>query len=120
DCTPAAAVTNGRPLTGGFAPVHDQAFAFSTNPATPWYAYVSNGSSVRRLDVRTMTEAPGDGWPVANEPEAVWLQQSERDGLFVWMRGRAAPRSSATSRPRGRPRRTAIRASTSRRSHGPA
>ncbi|PYP49403.1 MAG: hypothetical protein DMD45_14605 [Gemmatimonadetes bacterium] len=91
DFTPGAGVTNGRPLTGGFAPVHDQAFAFSTNPATPWYAYVSNGSSVRRLDVRTMTEAPGDGWPVANEPEAVWLQQSERDGLFVWMRGQSGP-----------------------------
>src|SRR6266480_1328040 len=88
---PGASVGNGRPLTGGFAPVHDQAFAFSTNPATPWYAYVSNGSSLRRLDIRTMTEAAGDGWPVANEPEAVWLQQSEQDGLFVWMRGQTGP-----------------------------
>ena len=88
---PGATVGNGRPLTGGFAPVHDQAFAFSTNPATPWYAYVSNGSSVRRLDIRTMTEAAGDGWPVAGEPEAVWLQQSELDGLFVWMRGQSGP-----------------------------
>src|SRR5437660_3818351 len=58
DFTPGAGVSNGRPLTGGFAPVHDQAFAFSTNPATPWYAYVSNGSAVRRLETRTMTEAP--------------------------------------------------------------
>src|SRR5207245_2092981 len=94
DFTPGArgaSVGNGRPLTGGFAPVHDQAFAFSTNPATPWYAYVSNGSAVRRLDIRTMTEAAGDGWPVANEPEAVWLQQSENDGLFVWMRGQTGP-----------------------------
>src|SRR5437763_9146928 len=91
DFTPGGGASHGRPLTAGFAPVHDQAFAFSTNPATPWYAYVSNGSSVRRLDVRTMTEAPGDGWPVANEPEAVWLQQSERDGLFVWMRGQSGP-----------------------------
>ena len=88
---PGASVGNGRPLTGGFAPVHDQAFAFSTNPATPWYAYVSTGSSLRRLDIRTMTEAAGDGWPVDNEPEAVWLQQSEQDGLFVWMRGQAGP-----------------------------
>src|SRR5436305_9885816 len=46
DFTPGVGVTNGRPLTAGFAPVHDQAFAFSTNPATPWYAYLSNGSSV--------------------------------------------------------------------------
>jgi len=91
DFTPGAGVSNGRPLTGGFAPVHDQAFAFSTNPATPWYAYVSNGSAVRRLDIRTMTEAPGDGWPVVNEPEAVWLQQSENDGLFAWMRGQSGP-----------------------------
>src|SRR6266480_1037146 len=88
---PGASVGNGRPLTGGFAPVHDQAFAFSTNPATPWYAYVSNGSSLRRLDIRTMTEAAGDGWPVDNEPEAVWLQQSENDGLFAWMRGQTGP-----------------------------
>ena len=88
---PGAMAGNGRPLTAGFAPVHDQAFAFSTNPATPWYAYVSNGSSVRRLDIRTMTEAAGDGWPVAGEPEAVWLQQSEHDSLFVWMRGQSGP-----------------------------
>src|SRR6266704_79174 len=91
DFTPGAGMSNGRPLTGGFAPVHDQAFAFSTNPATPWYAYVSNGSALRRLDIRTMTESAGDGWPVANEPEAVWLQQSENDGLFVWMRGQSGP-----------------------------
>ena len=91
DFTPGTGVSNGRPLTAGFAPVHDQAFAFSTNPATPWYAYVSNGSAVRRLDIRTMTEAAGDGWPVAGEPEAVWLQQSEHDSLFVWMRGQSGP-----------------------------
>lgn len=88
---PGASVGNGRPLTGAFAPVHDQAFAFSTNPATPWYGYVSDGSSLRRLDIRTMTEAAGDGWPVDNEPQAVWLQQSERDSLFVWMRGQTGP-----------------------------
>ena len=88
---PGASVGNGRPLTGAFAPVHDQAFAFSTNPATPWYGYVSNGSAIRRLDIRTMTEAVGDGWPVDNEVQAVWLQQSEQDGLFVWMRGQTGP-----------------------------
>jgi len=99
DFTPGAGVRNGRPLTGGFAPIHDQAFAFSTNPATPWYAYVSNGSSLRRLDIRTMSQAVGDGWPVANEPEAVWLQQSERDSrrprLGSWCGYRAG---AATSR----------------------
>src|SRR5207247_2156197 len=86
DFTPGVGVSNGRQLGGNLAPVQDQAFAFSTNPATPWYAYVSNGTSVRRLDIRTMTEAAGDGWPVNNEPVAVWLQQSENDGLFAWMR----------------------------------
>ena len=91
DFTPGVGVSNGRQLTGSLAPVQDQAFAFSTNPATPWYAYVSNGASVRRLDIRTMTEAPGDGWPVNNEPVAVWLQQSENDGLFAWMRGASGP-----------------------------
>src|SRR6266536_992727 len=73
DFTPGVGVGNGRPLTGSLVPVHDQAFAFSSNPATPWYAYVSNGTAVQRLDIRTMAEAPGDGWPVTNEPEAVWL-----------------------------------------------
>src|SRR3989449_6787843 len=38
-----------------------------------------------------MTEAAGDGWPVNNEPVAVWLQQSENDGLFAWMRGASGP-----------------------------
>src|SRR5256886_1979600 len=74
---PGASVGNGRPLTGGFAPVHDQAFAFSTNPATPWYAYVSTGSSGRRLVIRHMHRAPGDGWPLSQLPVAVWLQRSE-------------------------------------------
>ncbi|TLY46685.1 MAG: hypothetical protein E6K55_15595 [Gemmatimonadetes bacterium] len=91
DFTPGVGVGNGRQLTGTFAPVQDQAFAFSTNPATPWYAYVSNGTSVRRIDIRTMTEAPGNGWPVIDESVAVWLQQSENDGLFAWMRGASGP-----------------------------
>ncbi|TLY18844.1 MAG: hypothetical protein E6K68_10730 [Nitrospirae bacterium] len=91
DFTPGVGVSNGRALTGSFVPVHDQAFVFSTNPATPYYAYVSNGSSIRRIDIRTMTEAPGDGWPVLNEPEAVWLQQSENDAFFTWMRGQSGP-----------------------------
>src|SRR5438874_8982725 len=36
DFTPGGGASHGRPLTAGFAPVHDQAFAFSTNPATRW------------------------------------------------------------------------------------
>jgi len=91
DFTPGVGVGNGRALTGSFVPVHDQAFAFSSNPATPYYAYVSNGTSVRRLDIRTMTEAQGNGWPVLNESEAVWLQQSENDAFFTWMRGQSGP-----------------------------
>lgn len=38
-----------------------------------------------------MTAAPGNGWPVNNETEAVWLQQSENDAFFTWMRGQAGP-----------------------------
>jgi len=91
DFTPGVGVSNGRALTGNLSPVQDQAFAFSTNPATPWYAYVSNGSSVLRMDIRTMTEADGGGWPVNNEQTAVWLQQSESDALFAWMRGASGP-----------------------------
>src|SRR5690242_21113495 len=91
DFTPGAGVSNGRALTGNLSPIQDQAFAFSTNPPTPWYAYVSNGSSVLRMDIRTMTEADGSGWPVNNEQTAVWLQQSESDALFAWMRGASGP-----------------------------
>ena len=68
------------------SPFMDLAFAFSNNPATPWYAYVSNGTTIRRFDIRTMTEATGGGWPVT-DASAMWLHQSENDALFVWMRG---------------------------------
>jgi hypothetical protein len=87
DFTPGVGVSRPRPLTGPLAPDRDVAFTFSNNPATPAYAYVSRGGTIRRIDIRTMREAPGDGWPVTGEPEATWLHQSERDGLFVWMRG---------------------------------
>ncbi|HEY2943403.1 MAG TPA: hypothetical protein VGN09_13290, partial [Vicinamibacteria bacterium] len=86
DFTPGVGVSNPRLLTGNLAPWIDLAFAFSNNPATPYYAYVSNGSTIRRFDVRTMTEVPGNGWPVTDS-QACWLHQSENDGFFVWMRG---------------------------------
>ena len=87
DFTPGVGVSNPRPLTGNLAPFMDLSFTFSNNPATPYYAYVSSGSTIRRFDIRTMTEAPGDGWPVTGETSAMWLHQSENDGFFVWMRG---------------------------------
>jgi hypothetical protein len=86
DFTPGQGVGNPRQLTGNLQPFMDVAFAFSNNPATPYYAYVSNGSQVVRFDIRTMTEADGGGWPVTDE-QAMWLHQSENDGLFVWMLG---------------------------------
>lgn len=85
DFTPGSGLSNARRLTSP-APWMDLTFTFSSNPATPWYAYVSTGGSIVRLDIRTMTAAPGDGWPVG-EASAAWLHQSEGDGLFVWMRG---------------------------------
>jgi concanavalin A-like lectin/glucanase superfamily protein/Big-like domain-containing protein/purple acid phosphatase-like protein len=87
DFTPGTGVGNPRPLTGNLAPFMDIAFTFSADPATPYYAYVSSGSTIRRFDIRTMTEAPGNGWPVTGETSAMWLQQSENDAFFVWMRG---------------------------------
>ncbi len=86
DFTPGVGVGNPRQLSGTLSPFIDTAFAFSSNPATPYYAFVSDGNAVRRFDIRTMTEAPGDGWPV-NDAQAMWLHQSENDGLFVWMLG---------------------------------
>jgi len=87
DFTPGVGVSNPRQLTGNLAPFMDLTFTFSNNPATPYYAYVSSGSVIRRFDIRTMTEAPGNGWPVTGESSAMWLHQSENDGFFVWMRG---------------------------------
>jgi hypothetical protein len=87
DFTPGAGVSNPRLLTGVVAPFSDLAFAFSNNPATPWYAYVSDGSAIRRIDIRTLTEAPGNHWPQTGETWGCWLHQSANDGLFVWMRG---------------------------------
>ncbi len=90
DFTPGAGVSNPRQLSGSLSPWVDVAFAFSNNPATPYYAYVSNGSSIRRFDIRTLTEAPGNGWPIT-ESSAMWLHQSENDGLFVYMLGTSGP-----------------------------
>src|SRR5438874_3650475 len=87
DFTPGVGVSNIRPLTDELAPNIELAFTFSNNPATPHYAYVGGIQGIRRFDLRTMTEAPGDGWPQLDETNAVWLHQSEYDGFFVWMRG---------------------------------
>jgi len=98
DFTPGVGVGNARQLTGSLAPYNDLAFTFSSNPATPYYAYVSNASNsggcspcVQRIDIRTMTVAPGSGWPVNNELKAGWLHQSENDAFFTWVRGTACP-----------------------------
>jgi hypothetical protein len=96
DFTPGVGVSNPRPLTGTLAPWIDLAFAFSNNPATPYYAYVSNGTTVRRIDIRTMSEAPGNGWPITDVPDAggygpIWLHQAENDSFFTWMRGANGP-----------------------------
>ncbi len=86
DFTPGSGVSNPRQLTGSLAPFMDLAFTFSNNPATPWYAYVSNGTQIIRFDLRTMAAAPGGGWPFTASL-ATWLHQSENDGLFVWANG---------------------------------
>jgi hypothetical protein len=88
DFNPTTGVSNPRALSGTMDPSHDLSFTFSSNPSTPQYAFIGNGTGVRRFDVRTMSAAPGDGWPVPNESgDCIWFHQSESDGLFVWMRG---------------------------------
>src|SRR6184192_478090 len=94
DFTPGGGVGNGRQLAGRLAPCFDQSFSFSNNAATPYYAYVSNCSAIIRFDIRTMTEAPGNGWHIS-ESNACWLQQSENDGLFTWLRGQSGPTVAA-------------------------
>jgi len=99
DFTPGVGVGNPRPLTGELAPWSDLAFTFSVDPGTPYYAYVATfGGTIRRFDIRTMTEVPGDNWPITDAGPnpfeyPTWLHQSRGafplpiDDLFVWMRG---------------------------------
>src|SRR5207249_9765584 len=47
DFTPGGGFSNARPLTGSLAPRIDIAFTFSSNPATPYYAYVATNSGIR-------------------------------------------------------------------------
>lgn len=91
DVVPGVSVGNARPLTGDLEPNIELAFTFSSNPATPYYAYVGGVNGIRRVDIRTLTEAPGDGWPLPGETNAIWLHQSELDAFFVWMRGATGP-----------------------------
>ena len=86
DFTPGGGVGNPRRLAGNLAPWTELAFTFSSNPATPYYAYVAGSTTIRRIDIRTMKEAPGNGWPLADS-NPTWLHQSEKDALFVWLRG---------------------------------
>ncbi len=89
DFTPKNGVDNPRTLTGALAPWGDLGLSFSNDPTTPYYVYISTngGNAIRRFDLRTLTEAPGEGWPVTGETQATWLHQSENDDFFVWMRG---------------------------------
>jgi chitodextrinase len=88
DFTPGIGVSNARNLSASsFPPLMDLAVSFSNNPATPYYMYVSDGTTIHRIDLRTMTEAPGGGWPVTGETNAMWLHQNENDTFFTWMRG---------------------------------
>ena len=78
-----AVVDNPRRIPTDLSLVNETAFTFSSNPATPYYAFVANGTQVKRFDIRTMAEAPGDGWPV-NAAANTWLHQSYDDAFFTW------------------------------------
>lgn len=84
DFVPGVGVENPRRVDGVFL---EMGISFSNNPATPHYAYVSDGSTIERVDVRTMEPVPGDGWPVTGEDDIAWMHQSANDEFFVWMRG---------------------------------
>jgi len=91
DFTPGVGVSNPRQLVAPFAPggsIRDQEFTFSNDPATPYYAYVANGTDIIRIDVRgsSPTHVDGNGWPVLGEGNATWLSNGENDAFFVWMR----------------------------------
>ncbi len=88
DYTPGVGVSNPRQLTGTLSPWIDGAFAFSNNPATPY------DGVIRRIDIRTMSEAPGGGWPITDIGSGAyawptWLHQAENDSFFTWMLGAA-------------------------------
>src|SRR6476469_9078072 len=107
DFTPGAGVSNVRSLsTSAFPPFMNLCSTFSNNPATPWYMYISSGATIRRVDIRTMTEVTGGGWPVTGETDAMWLHQNENDSFFTWMRGANGSTIVGTSRPPARRRPT--------------
>jgi hypothetical protein len=89
DFTPGVGVSNARPVTAW----SDMGVSFSNDPATPYFAYIvmDGGSTIRRFDVRTMTEVPGDGWPVTGETEVTWMHQAANDAFFTWMRTSGGP-----------------------------
>jgi hypothetical protein len=92
DFTPGVGVGNRRKLIGRLAPWSDGAFTFSSNPQTPYYAYVGNSSGrVDRINIGSMTVDSGDGWPREGETQVAWLHQSENDAFFTWMRGQSGP-----------------------------
>jgi len=107
DFTPGVGVSNQRQLPVGLAPAIDNTFSFSSNPATPFYAYTAvedataSFSTIHRFDIRTLAlaEGPGTGWPVV-EPSAapgtsanraVWLHGNKDDTFWTWMRGANGP-----------------------------
>ncbi len=88
DFNPGTGFSNPRNLYGTpFSPPSDIKFTFSSNPATPYYAYVFNSGQIKRIDIRgaTPTEAPGGGWPLALSYTPQWLHQSKDDEFFTWM-----------------------------------
>jgi hypothetical protein len=93
DFTPGTGVSKPRQLTGNLAPRMDICFTFSNNPATPYFAYVANSATIRRFDVRSMLEVPGDGWPITSQDASVpfgfpvWLHQAMNDSFFIWIHG---------------------------------
>lgn len=83
DFAPGVGLSNPRVLDGTLKPWDDLAFAFSNNPATPYYAYTTDGTTIRRFDIRSMAEVPGGGFPVTDTAIS-WLHQAKNDSFFVW------------------------------------
>jgi hypothetical protein len=94
-----ATVGNARQLgvSGRPQPNNEIAFAFSSNPATPYLCYIGSAgaeglASVRCYDFRDWTQPAVTGFPVTGERDVNALCQSANDTFFTWMRGvRSSP-----------------------------
>jgi hypothetical protein len=82
------ALSNWRQLTGQLSPSGDLTFSFSSNPATPWIAYVVNGGTLRRINTAMMTVENTGSFPRSGLGDGAWFAVDANDEWMVGMPAR--------------------------------